>query len=53
MTDALYSGEYNCISRIHHSLGYLGVDVSSVTRPIIWIINDVGEVCLEQLLSAL
>ena len=36
MFDALYSGEYNYISRIHHSLNYLGVDVSSVTRPIIW-----------------
>ena len=36
MVDALYSGEYNYISRIHHSLNYLGVDVSSVTRPIIW-----------------
>ena len=36
MFDALYSGEYNYVSRIHHSLNYLGVDVSSVTRPIIW-----------------
>ena len=40
MIDALYSGEYNYISRIHHSLSYLGVDVSSVIRPIIWMISS-------------